>query len=312
MSGSLPSRQKPISWREVLRRPFSGEDLGTAPADFSLYRVGPVWQRAWSLFQTLSRAERGQAAGALIILIILSFVADQTAWDSAWKWLGIWLIRLWISTWFLTLFLLPRSRRPGWQQNLPGIALFLFLVQLFTETFFYLAISAASLVGILTGWLLPFLHLPSLGGKFSPDFLLLLPPLVFLAVAGLFLLKFLLGLSLVIPLMLDRNAGLYPAVRASLASTQNYRARLFSLFFLVAALVALSLAPITVAKMCVLGIPLMFPTLLPVGSTGVWICFGLQTGALLAGTWLVLWIWPLGSALWAALYLERWKPNASS
>ncbi|NDC79900.1 MAG: hypothetical protein EB090_01305 [Verrucomicrobia bacterium] len=294
--------------REMVRRPFSAEQISEPPTDFSGYRYGLVFRRAWSLFLKLSARERWQVAGVFGLLMGVGFVSEQITWESSWKESGIWFLNLSISTWLLALLMLPRELRARWRSNLPGIVLYLFLVDMICQLLGFLIFSGAAMAGILSGWMLPWLPVPPLLGKFSPDFLILGPPLILIGIGGIYVLRTLLGLSLVIPLMLDCNAGVGPAVRASLASTRNHRARLFMLFLLMAALMAFVLIPVSIVKFVILGMPWLFPTLLPASSTGVWICFGLQTVALIGGTFLVIWIWPLGSALWAALYLERWKP----
>lgn len=310
MSGMTPWAKMLGSARDALVRVWTGTETGTPFPGFSGYRVAPVFRRAWCLFGRLSVGQRWQVAGAFGLLMALVFAAEKISWESPWKWLGIWLLQVTVSTWVLALFLLPRDRRVRWRERLPRIALFLFLVDLICRLLAGLIFSGMMVVGILTGWVLSLLPVPPLWGKISPDFLIVVPPLIFLGVTGFYVVRMLLGLVLAIPLMLDRNAGLGPAVRASLASTQHQRGRLFFLFVLMATVLALSLVPISLAKIAILGIPSLFPTLLPASSAGVWVCFALQTMALTAGTVLAIWIWPLGSALWAALYLERWKPGA--
>jgi len=292
----------------MLRRPFSTEKAPEPPAGFSGYRYRSVFQRAWSLFLQLSVRERWQAAGVFLLLMVLGFVSEQISWESSWSEFILWFLRLSISTWLLALLMLPQELRVRWRVNLPGIALYLFLVDMTCQLLWFLVFSGAALAGILTGWMLPWLSVPPLLGKFSTDFLILAPPLILAGIAGIYILRTLLGLSLVVPLMLDCNAGLGSAVRASLSSTRSQRARLLILFLLMAMFLGLVQIAMSLVKFAILGIPWFFPTLLPASSAGVWICFGLQTLALIGGTILVIWIWPLGTALWAALYLERWKP----
>lgn len=111
--------------------------------------------------------------------------------------------------------------------------------------------------------------------------------------------------------MLDQKTGIWPAVRSSLSFTRGYRLQLFLLFCLVAVLIGAPVLFTSAGKLMVQCLPYTSFSILPPSSLGVWICFILQTIVLLFGTFLAVWLWPLGSALWAVLYLERWKPNGN-
>jgi len=283
-------------------------DFHEPPTGFPGFRIDTVLRRAWALFQKLSPVDRGWAAGAYLLLMMLGWLTSQTYLEGFLETLAVWLIRLFLSTWLLALFLLPRIPGVPWRRHLPKIVLYFLLLDLIVSGIWTLIISGSAVAAMLVGRLLPHLSLPLLWGMFSPDLLLVVPPLMLLSVAGILVLRWLLGLSLVVPIMLDRSTGLRPAIRASLLSTRCHRFSLLVIFSLAALVTSLPMIVGSLSKAMVMAIPILFPSLLPANSSGVWICFGIQTLFLMVSTLLAIWLWPISSAVWAALYLERWRP----
>lgn len=305
------------SWKNILDR--AGVWLLTLvnriphlPASgFSGYQVFPVLRKAWVLFRGISPADRWRFAGAYFILVLASLIQERTYLEDPWQSFFLWFIHLVISTWALAVLLLPKEYRVRWRENLVGVGIYIFLLDLLCQLPWLFFSYGSLLTGIGVSWLLKYIHLPILYGNLTPDLLILIVPLILLLVAGLLFQWFLLGLSLVIPLMLDQKTGIWPAVRSSLYFTRGCRLQLLLLFGLVAALIGTPVLFTTAGKLMVQYLPYISSNILPPSSLGVWICFILQTMVLLFGTFLAVWLWPLGSALWAVLYLERWRPNGN-
>ena len=278
---------------------------------FSGYQVFPVLRKAWVLFRGISPADRWRFAGAYFILVLASLIQERTYLEDPWQSFFLWFIHLVISTWALAVLLLPKEYRVRWRENLVGVGIYIFLLDLLCQLPWLFFSYGSLLTGIGVSWVLKYIHLPILYGNLTPDLLILIVPLILLLVAGLLFQWFLLGLSLVIPLMLDQKTGIWPAVRSSLYFTRGCRLQLLLLFGLVAALIGTPVLFTTAGKLMVQYLPYISSNILPPSSLGVWICFILQTMVLLFGTFLAVWLWPLGSALWAVLYLERWRPNGN-
>jgi hypothetical protein len=266
-------------------------------------------RKAWVLFRGISPADRWRFAGAYFILVLASLIQERTYLEDPWQSFFLWFIHLVISTWALAVLLLPKEYRVRWRENLVGVGIYIFLLDLLCQLPWLFFSYGSLLTGIGVSWVLKYIHLPFLYGNLTPDLLILIVPLILLLVAGLLFQWFLLGLSLVIPLMLEQKTGIWPAIRSSLSFTRGCRLQLLLLFGLVAALIGTPVLFTTAGKLMVQYLPYISSNILPPSSLGVWICFILQTMVLLFGTFLAVWLWPLGSALWAVLYLERWKPN---
>ena len=187
--------------------------------------------------------------------------------------------------------------------------LFLFLLDILSQIFWTLNLYAAALAGVFVGWLLPKISIPLLFGVLYPDFLILILPVFLFLGLGVVFIWLLLGLTFVIPLMLDRGVGVGPAISFSFQAIRGSRGQLLVLFLLAAAFVSLPFLLTTTGKFLVSVLPFFTSSLIPPSPLGVWICFGIQSLVLFLGTLLAIWIWPLGSALWAALYLERRDPG---
>lgn len=306
-----PSWKNILDWAGVWLLTLVNRSPHLPASGFSGYQVFPVLRKAWVLFRGISPADRWRFAGAYFILVLASLIQERTYLEDPWQSFFLWFIHLVISTWALAVLLLPKEYRVRWRENLVGVGIYIFLLDLLCQLPWLFFSYGSLLTGIGVGWLLKYIHLPILYGNLTPDLLILIVPLILLLVAGLLFQWFLLGLSLVIPLMLDQKTGIWPAVRSSLSFTRGCRLQLFLLFGLVAALIGTPVLFTTAGKLMVQYLPYISSNILPPSSLGVWICFILQTMVLLFGTFLAVWLWPLGSALWAVLYLERWRPNGN-
>ena len=306
-----PSWKNILDWAGVWLLTLVNRSPHLPASGFSGYQVFPVLRKAWVLFRGISPADRWRFAGAYFILVLASLIHERTYLEDPWQSFFLWFIHLVISTWALAVLLLPKEYRVRWRENLVGVGIYIFLLDLLCQLPWLFFSYGSLLTGIGVSWLLKYIHLPILYGNLTPDLLILIVPLILLLVAGLLFQWFLLGLSLVIPLMLDQKTGIWPAVRSSLYFTRGCRLQLLLLFGLVAALIGTPVLFTTAGKLMVQYLPYISSNILPPSSLGVWICFILQTMVLLFGTFLAVWLWPLGSALWAALYLERWKPNGN-
>ena len=304
-----PSWKNILDWAGVWLLTLVNRSPHLPASGFSGYQVFPVLRKAWVLFRGISPADRWRFAGAYFILVLASLIQERTYLEDPWQSFFLWFIHLVISTWALAVLLLPKEYRVRWRENLVGVGIYIFLLDLLCQLPWLFFSYGSLLTGIGVSWLLKYIHLPILYGNLTPDLLILIVPLILLLVAGLLFQWFLLGLSLVIPLMLDQKTGIWPAVRSSLYFTRGCRLQLLLLFGLVAALIGTPVLFTTAGKLMVQYLPYISSNILPPSSLGVWICFILQTMVLLFGTFLAVWLWPLGSALWAVLYLERWKPN---
>lgn len=304
-----PSWKNILDWAGVWLLTLVNRSPHLPASGFSGYQVFPVLRKAWVLFRGISPADRWRFAGAYFILVLASLIQERTYLEDPWQSFFLWFIHLVISTWALAVLLLPKEYRVRWRENLVGVGIYIFLLDLLCQLPWLFFSYGSLLTGIGVSWVLKYIHLPILYGNLTPDLLILIVPLILLLVAGLLFQWFLLGLSLVIPLMLDQKTGIWPAVRSSLSFTRGCRLQLLLLFGLVAALIGTPVLFTTAGKLMVQYLPYISSNILPPSSLGVWICFILQTMVLLFGTFLAVWLWPLGSALWAVLYLERWKPN---
>lgn len=306
-----PSWKNILDWAGVWLLTLVNRSPHLPASGFSGYQVFPVLRKAWVLFRGISPADRWRFAGAYFILVLASLIQERTYLEDPWQSFFLWFIHLVISTWALAVLLLPKEYRVRWRENLVGVGIYIFLLDLLCQLPWLFFSYGSLLTGIGVSWLLKYIHLPILYGNLTPDLLILIVPLILLLVAGLLFQWFLLGLSLVIPLMLDQKTGIWPAVRSSLYFTRGCRLQLLLLFGLVAALIGTPVLFTTAGKLMVQYLPYISSNILPPSSLGVWICFILQTMVLLFGTFLAVWLWPLGSALWAVLYLERWRPNGN-
>ena len=306
-----PSWKNILDWAGVWLLTLVNRSPHLPASGFSGYQVFPVLRKAWVLFRGISPADRWRFAGAYFILVLASLIQERTYLEDPWQSFFLWFIHLVISTWALAVLLLPKEYRVRWRENLVGVGIYIFLLDLLCQLPWLFFSYGSLLTGIGVSWVLKYIHLPILYGNLTPDLLILIVPLILLLVAGLLFQWFLLGLSLVIPLMLDQKTGIWPAVRSSLYFTRGCRLQLLLLFGLVAALIGTPVLFTTAGKLMVQYLPYISSNILPPSSLGVWICFILQTMVLLFGTFLAVWLWPLGSALWAVLYLERWKPNGN-
>ena len=306
-----PSWKNILDWAGVWLLTLVNRSPHLPASGFSGYQVFPVLRKAWVLFRGISPADRWRFAGAYFILVLASLIQERTYLEDPWQSFFLWFIHLVISTWALAVLLLPKEYRVRWRENLVGVGIYIFLLDLLCQLPWLFFSYGSLLTGIGVSWVLKYIHLPILYGNLTPDLLILIVPLILLLVAGLLFQWFLLGLSLVIPLMLDQKTGIWPAVRSSLYFTRGYRLQLLLLFGLVAALIGTPVLFTTAGKLMVQYLPYISSNILPPSSLGVWICFILQTMVLLFGTFLAVWLWPLGSALWAVLYLERWRPNGN-
>ena len=306
-----PSWKNILDWAGVWLLTLVNRSPHLPASGFSGYQVFPVLRKAWVLFRGISPADRWRFAGAYFILVLASLIQERTYLEDPWQSFFLWFIHLVISTWALAVLLLPKEYRVRWRENLVGVGIYIFLLDLLCQLPWLFFSYGSLLTGIGVSWVLKYIHLPILYGNLTPDLLILIVPFILLLVAGLLFQWFLLGLSLVIPLMLDQKTGIWPAVRSSLSFTRGYRLQLFLLFCLVAVLIGAPVLFTSAGKLMVQCLPYTSFSILPPSSLGVWICFILQTIVLLFGTFLAVWLWPLGSALWAVLYLERWKPNGN-
>ena len=306
-----PSWKNILDWAGVWLLTLVNRSPHLPASGFSGYQVFPVLRKAWVLFRGISPADRWRFAGAYFILVLASLIQERTYLEEPWQSFFLWFIHLVISTWALAVLLLPKEYRVRWRENLVGVGIYIFLLDLLCQLPWLFFSYGSLLTGIGVSWVLKYIHLPILYGNLTPDLLILIVPLILLLVAGLLFQWFLLGLSLVIPLMLDQKTGIWPAVRSSLSFTRGCRLQLLLLFGLVAALIGTPVLFTTAGKLMVQYLPYISSNILPPSSLGVWICFILQTMVLLFGTFLAVWLWPLGSALWAVLYLERWRPNGN-
>ena len=306
-----PSWKNILDWAGVWLLTLVNRSPHLPASGFSGYQVFPVLRKAWVLFRGISPADRWRFAGAYFILVLASLIQERTYLEEPWQSFFLWFIHLVISTWALAVLLLPKEYRVRWRENLVGVGIYIFLLDLLCQLPWLFFSYGSLLTGIGVSWVLKYIHLPILYGNLTPDLLILIVPLILLLVAGLLFQWFLLGLSLVIPLMLDQKTGIWPAVRSSLYFTRGCRLQLLLLFSLVAALIGTPVLFTTAGKLMVQYLPYISSNILPPSSLGVWICFILQTMVLLFGTFLAVWLWPLGSALWAVLYLERWRPNGN-
>ena len=306
-----PSWKNILDWAGVWLLTLVNRSPHLPASGFSGYQVFPVLRKAWVLFRGISPADRWRFAGAYFILVLASLIQERTYLEDPWQSFFLWFIHLVISTWALAVLLLPKEYRVRWRENLVGVGIYIFLLDLLCQLPWLFFSYGSLLTGIGVSWLLKYIHLPILYGNLTPDLLILIVPFILLLVAGLLFQWFLLGLSLVIPLMLDQKTGIWPAVRSSLSFTRGYRLQLFLLFCLVAVLIGAPVLFTSAGKLMVQCLPYTSFSILPPSSLGVWICFILQTIVLLFGTFLAVWLWPLGSALWAVLYLERWRPNGN-
>ena len=304
-----PSWKNILDWAGVWLLTLVNRSPHLPASGFSGYQVFPVLRKAWVLFRGISPVDRWRFAGAYFILVLASLIQERTYLEDTWQSFFLWFIHLVISTWALAVLLLPKEYRVRWRENLVGVGIYIFLLDLLCQLPWLFFSYGSLLTGLGVSWVLKYIHLPILYGNLTPDLLILIVPLILLLVAGLLFQWFLLGLSLVIPLMLDQKTGIWPAVRSSLYFTRGCRLQLLLLFGLVAALIGTPVLFTTAGKLMVQYLPYISSNILPPSSLGVWICFILQTMVLLFGTFLAVWLWPLGSALWAVLYLERWKPN---
>jgi len=295
------------AWRQALGQPFGSANPVLPEPSPSGYHLPRIFSKAWSLFLGLTWPDRVKLMVAYFLLAVAAFLKERTyvggSWQDAWSWL----IHLGISTWVFSFFLFPQSQRNRWWIGLPGVVLFLFFLNLFTQVFWTLNTYGAGFSAVFVGWLLAKVSIPPLFGVLSPDFLILILPVFLLLGIGLVFVWFLLGLTFVIPLMLDRGVGIGPAIICSLRTIRGSRGQLLGLFVLVAALVSLPNLLMNAGKVLVSVLPYTMSGLIPPSSLGVWICFAIQSMVLFFGTLVAIWIWPLGSALWAALYLERWN-----
>ena len=306
-----PSWKNILDWAGVWLLTLVNRSPHLPASGFSGYQVFPVLRKAWVLFRGISPADRWRFAGAYFILVLASLIQERTYLEEPWQSFFLWFIHLVISTWALAVLLLPKEYRVRWRENLVGVGIYIFLLDLLCQLPWLFFSYGSLLTGIGVSWVLKYIHLPILYGNLTPDLLILIVPFILLLVAGLLFQWFLLGLSLVIPLMLDQKTGIWPAVRSSLYFTRGCRLQLLLLFGLVAALIGTPVLFTTAGKLMVQYLPYISSNILPPSSLGVWICFILQTMVLLFGTFLAVWLWPLGSALWAVLYLERWRPNGN-
>ena len=306
-----PSWKNILDWAGVWLLTLVNRSPHLPASGFSGYQVFPVLRKAWVLFRGISPADRWRFAGAYFILVLASLIQERTYLEDPWQSFFLWFIHLVISTWALAVLLLPKEYRVRWRENLVGVGIYIFLLDLLCQLPWLFFSYGSLLTGIGVSWVLKYIHLPILYGNLTPDLLILIVPLILLLVAGLLFQWFLLGRSLVIPLMLDQKTGIWPAVRSSLSFTRGCRLQLLLLFGLVAALIGTPVLFTTAGKLMVQYLPYISSNILPPSSLGVWICFILQTMVLLFGTFLAVWLWPLGSALWAVLYLERWRPNGN-
>ena len=306
-----PSWKIILDWAGVWLLTLVNRSPHLPASGFSGYQVFPVLRKAWVLFRGISPADRWRFAGAYFILVLASLIQERTYLEDPWQSFFLWFIHLVISTWALAVLLLPKEYRVRWRENLVGVGIYIFLLDLLCQLPWLFFSYGSLLTGIGVSWVLKYIHLPILYGNLTPDLLILIVPLILLLVAGLLFQWFLLGLSLVIPLMLEQKTGIWPAIRSSLSFTRGCRLQLLLLFGLVAALIGTPVLFTTAGKLMVQYLPYISSNILPPSSLGVWICFILQTMVLLFGTFLAVWLWPLGSALWAVLYLERWRPNGN-
>jgi len=293
-------------WKEFLHRILWAKGSPLPEAGSRRLPVLPVLREAWKLFMKLNRGHRWRLMGAYLVLSLAVFVRERMLLGGGGQEFGSWTIHFLVSIWALSLFLPSPFQKKSWWQSVPELILYALIFEWFCQLVWLLVFYGSVVTGILVGGLLPTLQIPPLFGKVSPDLLMFVfPALLFLGAGGAFL-WFLLGFSFVIPLILQRGAGLWPATVSSLDATRGNRVAMLLLFVLVALILGLPLFLVSIGKGIVAVLPFSALALVPPSPLGVWICFGLQTGVLVAGTILSIYIWPLGSALWAALYRCRY------
>jgi hypothetical protein len=295
------------AWRQALGQPFGSANPVLPEPSADGYPLLRIFPKAWSLFLGLAWQDRVKLMAVYFLLAIAAFLKERTYVGGSWQDVWAWFIHLAVSTWALSFFLFSPTHRNRWWLGLPSVIVFLFLLDILSQIFWSLNLYFAAFSGLMVAWVLPKVSIPLLLGALSPDFLILILPLFLFLLLGLVLVWFLLGLTFVIPLILDRGVGVGPAVVSSFQAIRGSRRQLLMLFVLVAALVSLPILLMNVGKVLVSFLPFTMFGLIPPSPLGVWICFGVQTLILSFGTLLAVWIWPLGSALWAALYLERWN-----
>ena len=295
------------AWRQALGQPFGSANPVLPEPSPSGYHLPRIFSKAWSLFLGLTLPDRVKLMAAYFLLAVAAFLKERTYVGGSWQDVWAWFIHLAVSTWALSFFLFSPTHRNRWWLGLPGVIVFLFLLDILSQIFWSLNLYFAAFSGLMVAWVLPKVSIPLLLGALSPDFLILILPLFLFLLLGLVLVWFLLGLTFVIPLILDRGVGVGPAVVSSFQAIRGSRGQLLGLFVLVAALVSLPNLLMNAGKVLVSVLPYTMSGLIPPSSLGVWICFAIQSTVLFFGTLVAIWIWPLGSALWAALYLERWN-----
>jgi len=295
------------TWRQALGQPFGSANPVLPEPSAGGYHLSRIFPKAWSLFLGLAWQDRVKLMAAYFLLAVAAFLKERTYVGGSWQDVWAWFIHLAVSTWALSFFLFSPTHRNRWWLGLPSVIVFLFLLDILSQIFWFLNLYFAAFSGLMVAWVLPKVSIPLLLGALSPDFLILILPLFLFLLLGLVLVWFLLGLTFVIPLILDRGVGVGPAVVSSFQAIRGSRGQLLGLFVLVAALVSLPILLMNVGKVLVSFLPFTMFGLIPPSPAGVWICFGIQSAILVFCTFLAIWIWPLGSALWAALYLERWN-----
>lgn len=293
--------------RQALGQPFGSANPVSPEPPPEGYRLPRIFSKAWSLFLGLAWQDRVKLMAAYFLLAGAAFLKERTYVGGSWQDGWAWFIHLAVSTWALSFFLFSPNHRNRWWLALPSVIVFLFLLDVLSQIFWSLNLYAAAFSGLMVAWVLPKVSIPLLMGVLSPDFLILILPIFLFLLLGLVLVWLLLGLTFAIPLILDRGVGVGPAISWSFQAIRGFRGRLLVLFVLVTALVSLPTLLMNAGKILVSVLPFTMSGLIPPSPLGVWICFGVQTLILFFGTLLAIWIWPLGSALWAALYLERWN-----
>jgi len=314
MKRSHPAEAKRTAggWKEFLRRSLVAEGPNATESGSQPLAISHILRKAWQLFLGLSFPDRCKLSGAYLLLSLVGFLKERTYLGGDWQEFWFWLVHLGVSLWTLSFFLPPPRPRETWWQKLPGVILFVLGFDLFCQIVWLLVFYGAALQGILLAWLLPMTPVAMVAGKWISDLLVLVVPgVLFLGLAVAFL-WFLLGFSFVIPLMLARGTGIWPAVTSSLQASKGRRMRLMVPFVLVALILGLPYLLTSLGRVFVVTLPFAQTALIPPSPLGVWICFWLQTIVLVLGTALAIWIWPLGGALWAALYHERWKPRKAA
>ena len=298
----------PRKWKTSIDRILWAESPCLPESNSDRIPFFPTLQKAWFLFAGLTLQDRWKLMGAYLLLSLAGFLKERTFLGGSWQDFWSWGIHFAVSVWALSFFAPPLRQGKPWWKYLPELILYVLLFEILCQGVWLLICYTSAVNGILVAWLLPKFQIPLLWGKISPDSLILiLPALLFLGIGAGFL-WFLLGFTFVVPLVLDRGAGLWPAVVSSLFASRGNRVRLLAAFLVVAMILGLPVLMISAGKLLVAVLPYSSFLLIPPSPLGVWICFALQTLVLLVGTILSVWIWPLGSALWAALYRVRYRP----